>query len=683
MPEFRFVPSARLQQILGRELIADPNLAISEFVKNGYDAGATDVYVDFRSANRERGQQEITISDNGVGMDGDSFERNWMHPGYSEKIVRRKTLQLAPGSPGYLSQQRTPTGEKGLGRLAAAHLGEQMEVFTRPSAGKRWLHVSFDWSNFSDMSKGIGDVPIPYEYVDDIPDRRVEAGTIIVIRQLRLDWSGYIPGRKLWGRSDMRMGRLAEDLRILIQPLAPAQQDFRIHLHTDDVALEKRFADTFSPETLPPAEYAYEFVIESEGKHTMVHRRILRSDSVADRVRKPRETLEAYEARDHAGVVDVDYRPSTLRCGGFAGRFMYIPQAAQRWKQIGIGLGVFVYRDGVRVEPYGFGEDDWLGARQRKASRQGHAGIQPNQLYGYVSISRRENSQLVDMSNRQGLLENEAYEDFVAHARAEFREFERVVLQEYVQPQWATPAQKAQQEAERARFFGVALVRTLLHSINQPVAGLGTEMSTLSTLIERTGLPDEPKAEFLDLIRRSKGHLRTLDGIVKRFVYFDEETLTAVEAFDVNDAVLEAVERVRPLAESLAVEVSHDLAAKPRVVVPRQALLEAVYEAIANGVQAPRPPGRTARTSIETRRGADDRVEIVICDNGQGVPLNILDSLGREMVSTKGRPGLGLILIRELLALFYSSIELVETSRNGTVFRISIPVTRRAVRVPQ
>src|SRR5207302_9630977 len=85
MPRLFFEPSARLQKFLGRELIADPNLAIAEFVKNAYDAGATEVYMDFELKGVPKEQQSLTISDNGSGMDFAAFRSNWMRPGFSEK----------------------------------------------------------------------------------------------------------------------------------------------------------------------------------------------------------------------------------------------------------------------------------------------------------------------------------------------------------------------------------------------------------------------------------------------------------------------------------------------------------------------------------------------------------------------------------------------------------------------
>ena len=81
----RFTPVARLQRILGSELIADPNVAVVELVKNSYDAGASEVLIRLQTVGREPHAQTMIISDNGTGMDIEIFQKSWMSPGYSEK----------------------------------------------------------------------------------------------------------------------------------------------------------------------------------------------------------------------------------------------------------------------------------------------------------------------------------------------------------------------------------------------------------------------------------------------------------------------------------------------------------------------------------------------------------------------------------------------------------------------
>jgi len=138
-----FEPSARLQQFLGRELIADPNLAITEFIKNSYDAGATDVYVDFRVAGLHPLEQLIRISDNGTGMGLDAFKANWMHPGFSYKVNAVPSQDVPPraDTPQARRDARIPIGEKGIGCLAAGRLGERLHVLKRRHRRDQWARL--------------------------------------------------------------------------------------------------------------------------------------------------------------------------------------------------------------------------------------------------------------------------------------------------------------------------------------------------------------------------------------------------------------------------------------------------------------------------------------------------------------------------------------------------------------
>src|SRR5262249_4988507 len=69
-----------------------------------------------------------------------------------------------------------------------------------------------------------------------------------------------------------------------------------------------------------------------------------------------------------------------------------------------------VYRDGFRVWPYGEPHDDWLRLDQRRVNNP-VVRFSNNQLVGFVEISRDGNPDLVDQTNREGLIHNQAYED--------------------------------------------------------------------------------------------------------------------------------------------------------------------------------------------------------------------------------------------------------------------------------
>jgi signal transduction histidine kinase/anti-sigma regulatory factor (Ser/Thr protein kinase) len=663
MPRLFFDPSARLQKFLGRELIADPNLAIVEFVKNAYDAGATSVLIQFTLDGRPREQQIITISDDGTGMDLESFKLNWMRPGFSQKAA-----DFGPVGPG----NRTPIGEKGLGRLAAGRLGDVMEVYTRRRVRDPWLHVAINWQDFEDMNRLLRSVPISYELIPIAPDEAFPTGTLVRISSLTLNWAGMIPGRKLAGRSDVRLGRLREDLAILVLPFEPDQQDFQIQLSTDSNRLN-RYHGPIVPHEPRFFDYRYEFSVTDEASEIVIRRVVTRSESVARHVNLPRVTRRTRRVPKGTEGADEGEPLSFLRCGPFSGTFLYSPLSARRLREMNLPTGVFLYRDGVRVEPYGNPDDDWLEARARKAIRQGHAGIQPNNLSGYVRISKIDNSALVDMSNRQGLVENEAYEDFIARARGEFRRFERWILEEFVEPAWEPPQRKAQLAADRAQRYSSAMIRALVHSIRQPVAGLRIELRQLRRLIQASDIPQDRKTPLLDVSHRADEHVRDIARTVDDVFEFEPEGRP--EKLAMKEVAAASVERVRPFAQSRHITLRLGDFPRASIYAPRALLVEALASIVRNAVEVDR--GDSEEPWVEVSGISTDKVlGFAISDNGVGMTNKTAVDLFKRATSTKGRPGVGLLSVRELLALYGGTIEVVRTSSEGTTLAVSFPSGR-------
>jgi signal transduction histidine kinase len=665
MPRLFFEPSARLQKFLGRELIADPNLAIAEFVKNAYDAGATEVYIDFELKGLSKEQQSLTISDNGSGMNLEAFRSNWMRPGFSEK-AKPTALEQSRRLLG-----RVPVGEKGLGRLAAGRLGYKLEVFTRRSARKPWLHVVFDWHQFDDMDKALRSIPIIYDEQTEPQQTRFPVGTIIRITSLTLDWSGFVPGRKVLGRDDTRLGRLRQDLQILVLPLSRASKQFQINLACDDPELSRHVGVIAggAPELI---DYKYDFSIKTTRDGIEITRTLTRSPDVARLVSR-RTVTESTETipRNLSPSMDPHHRPGTLRSGPFRGTFYYAPRTGLKTRQLGLLPGVFLYRDGVRVDPYGHEDNDWLGARARKAARAGYAAIQPKNLAGQVLISKTSDPDLVDMSNRQGLVENEAYDDFIAYVSGEFRNFEKLIFDEYVEPGWG---EAAQQEARRGQAYGGAVIRAIVHSIRQPVTGLGAEMNALDHITKTSAMPESLRERLSALHARSTGHLTTIDQAIERLLQFDPREET--ERFRLAQAIDQAIQAVGPLAKTFGVDIRVEDQVKGEVTLPRTMFVDALAEVLRNGIQAPRPDGRSPRwVSIKVHR-RDTRHEILIADNGSGMPTKIADRLFNATVSTKGRPGLGAMLAHESMAVMRGDLALEQNSDEGTTFRITLPASR-------
>ena len=108
MEQLRYgVEDSTIAEILGVQNFSTKESAVLELVKNAYDAQATELRIVISPS-------EITITDNGIGMNQEMIHTHWMHVGKSPK--------------GYIENGRVMAGSKGVGRFALARLGADVVV---------------------------------------------------------------------------------------------------------------------------------------------------------------------------------------------------------------------------------------------------------------------------------------------------------------------------------------------------------------------------------------------------------------------------------------------------------------------------------------------------------------------------------------------------------------------------
>lgn len=126
----QFAVDAAILPELGERLIGRPAIALGEQVKNSYDADASICQIEF-------GDDEIIISDNGTGMSKEDFLGYWMRLGTTHK-VDQATSTLG----------RPLTGSKGIGRLSAQFLADEMILeSTSAKDGDSSIYAIIDWTN--------------------------------------------------------------------------------------------------------------------------------------------------------------------------------------------------------------------------------------------------------------------------------------------------------------------------------------------------------------------------------------------------------------------------------------------------------------------------------------------------------------------------------------------------------
>ena len=87
---------------------------------------------------------------------------------------------------------------------------------------------------------------------------------------------------------------------------------------------------------------------------------------------------------------------------------------AEQAEQFG---GLRIYRDGLRVMPYGRPEDDFFGIESRRTRHAGREFWVHHRMFGRIALSAADNPNLRDKAGREGLIDNTAR-----------REFKRVVV---------------------------------------------------------------------------------------------------------------------------------------------------------------------------------------------------------------------------------------------------------------
>jgi signal transduction histidine kinase len=385
-----FGVDARHIQQLGQELVGDRATAVTELIKNAYDADATQVELRFLDAVKGPGGV-LEIADNGNGMTLDDIERGWMRISTADK-------ENEPTSPVF---GRTRAGRKGIGRFATETLGRRLRLWTTVEGHDQALVVEFNWRTAYAAGVDLTTVANPYhaETVDP-----AEHGTTLRIEDLYHAWDGS------------PRDRVKKAIRLL-QPPFPVAPVIR----ADDDASEHEPDPGFSVSIVIDgvsddlAVPGYDEFLAAATARLSAH--VTADGDLVARLTSERLNLSRETAIERAyptvGPFTIDaayfiYRRETI--GGIGVR---IAQAmAEQY------AGVRLYRDGLRVMPYGERDNDWLGLDELSSSRSGVlVPVRNRNWFGQIAISRVTNPDLRDTASREGVVETEAFEELRKAAR--------------------------------------------------------------------------------------------------------------------------------------------------------------------------------------------------------------------------------------------------------------------------
>ena len=336
----------------------------------------------------------ITIKDTGTGMSAQDLEDNFLVIGTGS---RKKAIDAALAS----GTDKAPyLGEKGIGRLSAMRLGEQLRVETAKVSDTHYNLLEIDWTIFNTVDAMLDEIDVKPS-VGGLKPLPEWSGTTIVISDLTENWFK----ERIFEMGDREFSRLTDPF--------------------EDPGVRPRIAVFWNDDRVPVASMSRS-LLEAAHAHVSGKYSInegepslkITTDIVDLGFPHPREVRTIVLGRadlegaiigkddhiDDLALIDVGpfefeahwFNRRRLPLKDAVGEKLAIRDEQEKWS------GNLLFRDHFRVFPYGEEEDDWLELDRRALRRSGYL-LNRTQFVGRTQISRITNPALLDQTNREGL----------------------------------------------------------------------------------------------------------------------------------------------------------------------------------------------------------------------------------------------------------------------------------------
>ncbi len=215
----------------------------------------------------------------------------------------------------------------------------------------------------------------------------------------------------------------------------------------------------------------------------------------------------------------------------------------------------------------------------------------------------------------------------------------------------------------------------IAHEINNPVAVMIEEAGWVRDLMDdaaSNGGFDEEE------VRRALAQIKTQGNrckdITQKLLSFARKTEPEHKALDVNKQIQETVELIASKARFANVQIETKLSPWPPCIQASSTELQQVLlNLINNSLDAMEQEG--GRITVSTNI-ADKMIEIIVQDNGPGIPEAVLPKIFDPFFTTKpvGRgTGLGLAVCYGLIKNMSGEISVSSAVGQGSIFRVRLP----------
>lgn len=685
----------------GSDLVTNDAVAVTELVKNCYDAFAYNVTVIFGDNSNDGAF--IEIIDDGLGMTEKVVEESWavIATPYKKKnpIVTRD------------GKTRIVSGNKGLGRFSAARLGRYLEITTK-SNNDICFSAKIDWDMFTNSSN-ISDCKILLNKRD--PSCMGTTGTIIRITGLYEIWT------------DEKISELQNSLSRLISPFETVS-DF-------DILLVTRKND--EPIKIQPQKfiktptYRIKGDVDNSGNIYWTYWYSPKgklSDSRADSI----PWNEAQKGFDALHLID---QPGNefYRCGPFSfeirawdldtdsiGDVSDTFNIGRREVRSNIAQykGLSIYRDKVLVLPKSNASKDWLGIDLRRVSSIGKR-ISTSQIVGMVNITSESNPEIKDTTDREKLVDTIEYKQFckeletVIYTLENLRDIDKKevkpqgkpTLSDLISPLSALPLESKVERMVRSGEPSEQILEAVhdysaeteknLHELHERLtyyaqtASLGSvavvilhEVLTGMTVIKRflnrlikqnTPMDTKTKEYFED----SKNWHERLVAVANSFAPLYRKNLsTEKHISNLRVEVLNSIRLISGKKEAANINIHCDISEEFYTVMHPGELQTIVVNLLDNACYWTQKAKGNKEIAIIAQAAEGNFVKVSVNDTGTGIDGTDAEKIFQPGVTSKPYGiGMGLVIVTELLHNYNCKIAtIVPGELGGATFCFELPI---------
>lgn len=443
LKKLNFKVHASLIYKLGESLIADEITALSELLKNAYDADASFCNLTIEPTFSDDGKiGKITVFDNGCGMDLQTIISGWLTISNSSKKKMKNNNQTTD------KFHRIPLGEKGLGRLSVQKLGRKVLMITKQANSSTEYSITIPWDEFM-KNTTLDQVDILCEKKQIENDHSYTQ--IIITDLINPDY---------WTQEANVKG-LEKTVGKIVSPFKFKDNNFVISATVDNYKID--VSNAIFNDVLNTARCIYTFSVNQNSiklvcKYKLDFFRRRKIEGQYSDFDFQRDYFQEMFSKNHEAIEGWKYNidgdilfeiESEILFDGYSGLLrnpttgvIYHPgifegeiydfyydklylsalinnhaltdafNEAEYSKYVKENKGIKVIRDGFVVQGYGDGNVDWLNLSGSATTTGKYSDLNNESIIGYVKLAGENNQSLKETTSREGFVADEYYKNF-------------------------------------------------------------------------------------------------------------------------------------------------------------------------------------------------------------------------------------------------------------------------------